>query len=963
MKYNIISLTPSPLLGHLIFMETAPTSSLLATKLHPPSPPPKRVARPQLLERLNRGLDSGRQITLVSAPAGFGKTVCASEWIHTLDLPVTWLSLDPADDDPGRFFSYLVAALHKVDENLGWEIDGILRAGQLPPGEIISTTLINDILALDTRFVLVLDDFQVIQDEQILQVLEQLVAHLPETLHLVLLTREDPNLPLARLRANNQLTEIRAGDLRFSNPEADRFLTEVMALSLSQSDINVLEARTEGWIAGLHLAALALQSLTKPQSGSATQSRIGSQAPLSAQAPLSQQNRSDPSTFIANLSGSHRFILSYLSEEVLNRQSEDVQDFFLQTSILDRLNGDLCDAVTGRTDSHALLKRLYQANLFLIPLDDEGHWYRTHQLFTDLLRDLQERHHPEATIELHKRASGWYIQADQVSEAIQHALAAQDYAVAVGLIESHAMDMLMQWHLKTVDGWMGSIPVEWIADNPHANIVFAWMHLMRPDYPQASPYLERLKVMFSDPDLGPDDPALMSRWFTLQAMLLNAQGQAAECLQLCSQALDLVPEGDDHVRNMIYLELAKAYEQSNEYDLAMETYRTIIRGGQTAGNSVTELLGASALGLLALKHGKLHYAFEIISEGIERIERSGSLPPISTAVYGELGVIYYQWHQLEQAHYCFQRAIQVSTLSGYSDAELYYGVILSRLYHIQGDLGRAVQEIQKSVDLMKIHAPAAVKDEVIAQQVRIQLAQGCPSAAEATLRSQDTSFKEQFTLPSLVEPQKISAVRILLYRAQVQGELTHLQPGIEQADELIDWLLSESYILFALETLLLRAQLHAVAGDEQASVADYLSALKLGEPEGAITCFVEEGPLVAEDLAKMLEADQLGSVQPAYIEDILAAFSSGKQPGVQPGKGVVTQTLAADPEDQIIDPLTERELDVLRLMAEGLKYEQIGDRLYISLNTVRYHVKAIYGKLNVNNRTKAIEKAHQLGIL
>ncbi|MCJ7658892.1 MAG: LuxR C-terminal-related transcriptional regulator, partial [Anaerolineales bacterium] len=287
----------------------------------------------------------------------------------------------------------------------------------------------------------------------------------------------------------------------------------------------------------------------------------------------------------------------------------------------------------------------------------------------------------------------------------------------------------------------------------------------------------------------------------------------------------------------------------------------------------------------------------------------------------------------------------------------------SRLYHIQGDLGRAVQEIQKSVDFMKIHAPAAVKDEVIAQQVRIQLAQGRPSAAEATLRSQDTSFKEQFTLPSLVEPQKISAVRILLYRAQVQGELTHLQPGIEQADELIDWLLSESYILFALETLLLRAQLHAVAGDEQASMADYLSALKLGEPEGAITCFVEEGPLVAEDLAKMLEADQLGSVQPAYIEDILAAFSSAKQPGVQPGKGVVTQTLAADPEDQIIVPLTERELDVLRLMAEGLKYEEIGDRLYISLNTVRYHVKAIYGKLNVNNRTKAIEKAHQLGIL
>jgi LuxR family maltose regulon positive regulatory protein len=443
-------------------------------------------------------------------------------------------------------------------------------------------------------------------------------------------------------------------------------------------------------------------------------------------------------------------------------------------------------------------------------------------------------------------------------------------------------------------------------------------------------------------------------------MLLNAQGKAAECLQLCNQALDLVPKEDEHVRNMIYLELAKAYEQSDEYERAMQTYQTIIRGGQTAGNSVTELLGASGLGLLALKHGKLHYAFEIISEGMERIERSGSLPPISTAVYGELGVIYYQWHQLERAHDYFQRAIQVSALSGYSDAELYYGVILSRLYHIQGDLERAAQEIQRSVDLMKVQAPAAVKDEVIAQQVRIQLAQGQPAAAEATLRKQGFSFKDQFTLPSLVEPHKISAVRILLYRAQVEGELANLKPGIELANELIDWLLSEGYNLFALETLLLRAQLHAVAGDEQASAADYLTALQMGEPEGIISTFVEEGPAVAEALSNMLEGNQLDTVHPDYIKNILAAFASVMRS--EDGEGEVTLILV-DPEDQLIEPLTSRELDVLRLMAEGLKYEEIGERLYISLNTVRYHVKSIYGKLNVNNRTKAVERANLLGVL
>jgi len=917
------------------------------------------VARPQLLSRLNFGLASGRQITLVSAPAGFGKTVCACEWVQKLDLPVTWLSLDPADDDPGRFFSYLVAALQIVDENLGWEIEGVLRAGQLPPNEIITTTLINDIQARDTRFVLVLDDIQVIQDELILGVLEQLVMRLPDTLHLVFLTREDPDLPLARLRANNQLTEIRAGDLRFSNPEADHFLTEVMELSLSQADIDVLDTRTEGWIAGLHLAALALQaplavqSLTKPQPGSATQSRIATQA------PVSNQNRPNPSAFIANLRGSHRFILSYLSEEVLDQQPEEVQDFLLQTSILDRLNGDLCNAVTGRVDSHALLKRLYQANLFLIPLDDDGHWYRTHQLFTDLLRDLQETHHKDATAELHRRASDWFAQAGMLNETIQHALAAGDYSTAVQLIESHAMDMIMQWHLKTVDSWMQSIPVEWIAQSPQANLAFAWLHLMRPDYLQASPYLERLQVMSSDPEFGANDPPLLARWLALQSMLLNAQGKAAECLELCNQALALVSEGDEHVRNMIYLELAKAYEQFDDYDRAVDAYQVIIKQGQMAGNSVTELLGISGLALLALKHGQLHFAFEITSEGIQRLESAGALPPISTAVYGELGEIHYQWHQLEYAHYYFQRAIEVSTLSGYSDAELYYGVILSRLSQIEGDLEGAAQEIHKAVDLMKVQAPAAVREEVIAQQIRIDLAQGHLAAAEASLKSLGFSFKDQFTLPNLTPTQNISALRILLYRAQVKGELAELKPGIELADKIVESMLQGGYNMVAIETLLLRAMMHAVSGNDQASKDDYVAALQLSEPEGMISIFVEEGPPVAEALANLLGADQLGSVQLDYVESILAAFTSAQPPGVGP----TDQAPAVEPGDQLVEPLTEREQDVLRLMAEGLKYEEIGERLYISLNTVRYHVKAIYGKLNVNNRTKAIERAQQLGIL
>ena len=317
-------------------------SHLLATKLRPPAISPKRTQRPHLVRRLSDGLEAGRQITLLSAPAGFGKTVCAGDWVSTLGWPVAWLTLDPADDEPERFFTYFFAALQQAAPGVGEEIAALLAAGQLPPGDIISATLINDLLAAEHSFVLVLDDLHVIQDRFILQVLQTLVGNLPPALRLVLLTREDPDLPLARLRARNQLTEIRAGDLRFTRPETADFLGQVMGLSLSQFDIASLADKTEGWIAGLQLAGLSIR------------------------------DRADPSGFIAGLRGTHRFILSYLTEEVLHRRPLEIQNFLLQTSILERLSGALCDAVTGRAGSAQLLEQLLNANLFLIPLDDEG---------------------------------------------------------------------------------------------------------------------------------------------------------------------------------------------------------------------------------------------------------------------------------------------------------------------------------------------------------------------------------------------------------------------------------------------------------------------------------------------------------------------------------------------------------------------------------------------------------------
>jgi LuxR family maltose regulon positive regulatory protein len=917
-------------------------STLLATKLRRPATSPKRIQRPHLIQRLNDGLHSGRQVTLVSAPAGFGKTTCISEWINAVDLPTAWLSLDPADDDPGRFFTYLIAALQQVDANVGREIEGILRAGQLPPAEAIGTTLLNDLLAWEDRCLLILDDFQVIQDHFILQILEQLITNLPSALHLILITREDPSLPLARLRANNQLTEIRAADLRFTDCEADQFLNDLLGLSLSRSDIAALADRTEGWIVGLQLAGLSLR------------------------------DRTDSTRFIANLSGSHRFILSYLTEEVLNRQPEDIQRFLLQTSILDRLNGDLCDAVTDRTDSHSLLQQLFTANLFLIPLDDEGHWYRYHQLFADLLRDRHSALLKDHTIELHRRASQWFIQSGMVSDAIEHALAATDYATAVHLIEDHAMDMLMQWHIKTVNGWVQAIPAEWCLHSARANLAFAWLHMMRGAYDQAAPYLQRLYALFSNqqPSADTADPALAAKWLAIQSMLLNAQGKPAESIALCSRALMLSPEDDGRVRSLIYLALANAYQQLDDYVHAVDAFQMIIRYGRAATNSVSELLGSSGLALLAIQHGQLHFAYDLASQGIERVERSGSLPPISTAVYGELGVIHYQWHQLEQAHHYFRRAIQVSALSGYSDAELFYGVILSRLFHIEGNLEAAARELQKAVDLMQVVAPAAVREEVVAQQVRIYLAQNRLAAAEALLTGHGFSFHDKFTFPDLesrppnarsVAVLYLSALRIVLHRARARRELVIVKPGLELADQLIAGALQHQYIIFALEALLVRAQLHAALGDEQASLTDWAQAVELAEPEGFISIFVEEGSPAAAALAALLKHDRLGAVPRTHVEKILAAFA-----GSQPSDDSRTSPRLATPaesESALIEPLTDRELDVLRLMAEGLKYEEIAGKLFISVNTVRSHVKVIYGKFEVKNRTQAIERARHLQLL
>jgi LuxR family maltose regulon positive regulatory protein len=934
---------------------------LLATKLRRPPLPATWVRRPYLSQRLDEGLVLNRQITLVSAPAGFGKTSCVSEWVAALDRPVAWLSLDPADDDPGRFIGYLVAALQAVDPNLGQAIEGVLRSGQLPPSEVVGATLINDIMGTRDPFLLVLDDVHVIQDRFIFQVLDALIANPPPLLHLVLITREDPPLPLARLRASNRLTEIRARDLRFAGRDSERFLNEAMGLSLSQADVTVLEHKTEGWIAGLQLAALAIQS----QPG-----------------PLPARDRVGPSDFIAALSGSHRFILGYLTEEVLSQQPDEVQRFLLQTAILEELNPDLCNAVTGRSDSRALLEQLLNANLFLIPLDDEGQWYRYHHLFADLLRDRQVALPEDETAELHRRASRWCAQAGEAfaGEAIQHALAAQDDALAVELLERHAMDMIMQGYAKTMHGWVQAIPDEWTWSSPRTNLAFAWMHLLRGAYAQAAPHLERAQAAFAgsqaEPHLDEGKRSLKAEWLVMQSLFLNMEGRMAESKAAAIQALEIVPAEDSRVRSLAHFGLACACQAMDEYERAVDAYQVSIQYGRAAGNVVTEMLSTSALAELALDHGQLHLAFEIADAASTRLARSSSLPPISTVVYGILGEVYYQWVQVEEARRYTLRALQLSTLGGYNSGMIGCRVFLSRLSQLGRDLEDAAREIQQAVELMQVDTPDYIRQETVAQQARVYLARNRPAAAEMALQGQGFSFQDGFSYPdppsgqSIFQPTGLlynSSLCIILHQARAGRDLANLRPGIELADRLIAGALQGQSLLLALEALLLRAQMHDLLGDNEASQADYARALELAEPEGIVGVFVEQGAPVAEALAKLAQHRQLGTLWPDHVARILAAFPGPQPPGSTPHKGTAPDLPAgaAAPveSEMLVEPLTDRELDVLRLIAKGLKYREIAAQLYISLNTVRFHVKAVYGKLGVNNRRQAVEKARELQVL
>lgn len=871
--------------------------TLLASKFFHPAPRPNDVSRERLVVRLQRGVAAGRPLTLISAPAGYGKTTLVAAWLAGSARPHAWLTLDPADDEPGRFLVHLIAALRRLEPVLAEALFAALQAGQLPPADVVVTALINAIAAWPDPRILVLDEVQVLQHPVVLEILSALLRHQPPTLHLVLVTREDPPLPLTRARARDQLTEIRAADLCFTVDESARLLRERLGLSLDADAVARLTERTEGWAAGLQLAGLSLQG------------------------------RDHPETLVDSLGGSQRFILGYLTEEVLGGLPIDVQDFLLQTSILDQFSPELCAAVTGRVDSAAVLERMLNANLFLVPLDDAGCWFRYHQLFAELLRHRLRRDRVGLEPELHRRASHWLAEHAAPHAAIDHALAAADYALVITLLEAHAWVLLNRGEVRVMESWLRMLPETWRDGSPRLSLDFAWMHLLRGQFAPAHTYGGRARAAVERLGVSAEVRPLRAECLALNANLLQAQGELPASIAAAQAALAVIAPGEDRLAGLAGLALGGAYRQSAPFDAAHAALQQAADASRRSGDWVTWMLATAHLTLMAIQHGRLRLASEVAETALEQVRVLGIAPPaITGAVHGALGLVAFERDQPDQARRHFDDGIRLSTFADHTAALVYTHCNQARQLLAEGDAVGAGRALDEAARGLRRGAPGWVRGEWIQRQIALHLAEDDRVRAEAVLR--ECGIPRDAPVTRATDGAHLAWLRLAV--ARHDSDALALARRIAHAAE------ADQRNGTRLQALVL-----ALRVDHDDAV--WAQALALGEAEGFVRVFVDEGPALRDRLL----AAPAELRQGPYARRILAAF------------GPSVRSASAD----LIEPLTERETEVLHLLAQGLSYATIAESLVISVNTVRYHVKGLYSKLAVEKQGQAVQRARDLGLL
>ena len=876
--------------------------SLLSTKLFIPKSQKDLVPRPRLFEKLNKGQD--KKLTLISAPAGFGKSTLLSNWVRQSEEDIVWVSLDESDNDPTMFLTYLIAALNQsdaIETAIGKGSLSLLQSPQSPPVVDIMTSLINEITSLLGKITLVLDDYHLIQEPLIDESLTFLIGHQPQNLHLIIATRDDPQLPLVRLRAKGQMNELRAADLRFSLSETTEFLNQVMGLSLSVADITALETRTKGWIVGLQLAAISLQG------------------------------QEDTTCFIKSFTGSHRFILDYLIEEVLEKQTKDIQKFLLKTSILDRMTGSLCDALTAQNNSQKILKYLEQANLFIVPLDNERRWYRYHHLFADLLREQLHQSDTSSTgdesgdvAELHLRASVWYEDNGLEIEAFQHAVAANDIERAERLIEGDGMPLHYRGAVAPVLNWIRSLPTTVLDARPSLWVAYASALVFIGQPTGVEEKLQAAEAALQDADPDDKNQDLLGRIAAMWAALAVPQNQIEIIITQSLQALNLLHPDNLPVRTAATWTLAYAYQLQGDYFAAKQTYTKVISFGQASGNIMFTIAGTRGLGNVQETENQLYLA----AETYRRVLQLVGDQPLSAACEAHLGLarIFYEWNDVDSAQKHGQQSVKLAQKVSFVACE----VFLARLKLAQGDVTGAAEILTTADQFVHQHNFMYQMPEVAAEIVITLLHQGNLAAA--------SQLVEKYELP-------ISQARVHLAQGETSAALAVLEPMRQQVEAKglkNEWL----------KVMILQAVAHHAHGEKDKAVQLLGDALVLGETGGFIRIFVDEGPPMARLLYEVLSR----GISPDYVQRLLAAF-----PDVQLEK--TDLSISQAPKSKLLEPLSEREIEVLELIAEGLTNRDIATRLYLSLHTVKVHAHNIYAKLGVKNRTQAAAKGKTLGIL
>ncbi|CAG0988170.1 HTH-type transcriptional regulator MalT [Anaerolineales bacterium] len=906
-------------------------TSILATKFYIPPPPSKVVVRSRLVKQLTEGLISGRKLTLISAPAGFGKSTIISEWIMSCGRQAAWLSLDENDNDAARFLVYFIGALQTISPKLGMDLVDGLQSPQSPPITSILTALLNEIITIPSDFILVLDDYHLTDTKAIDDALAFLIDHMPPQMHLVITTREDPSLPIPRLRARNQLIEIRAADLRFTPSEAAEFLNQVMSLDLTADEVAALESRTEGWIAGLQLAA------------------------------LSMKGQEDVHGFIQAFAGDHRYIVDYLVEEVLRRQPEPIRNFLLQTSILDRLNSLLCDAVTTQMGSKSKLEQLQRGNLFIIPLDDKRHWYRYHHLFADVLRMHLMAEQPDQVPALHKRASEWYEQNGLTADAIHHALVGTDFEHAAGLIERALPFMRQSRQESTLLGWLKALPDELFQNHPVLNVNYAGTLLQNGQFDGVEARLRDIEQWLATPEdirirpvyVGEEDfQRLPSSVAMYHAAIALTHSDVAAAMKHANKVLKLAREDNDFPRGAASSLLGLAYWTNGDLETGYRMFAEGMSHLQNVG-FISDVIGGSVtLADIKITLGCLREAMSIYERGLQLATKQGA-PALRGAADMHVGIsgIYFERNELNTAEQHLLKSKELGELNGLPKNPYRWRVAMAQIRETKGDLESALDLLDEAESLYVGDFSPNVRP-IRALKARVWIKQGELKKALDWAHERKLSIEED---PSyLREFEQITFARILLSPYQSDNSISLLQNVKGFLECLLKAAEEGGRIGSVIEILILQALAHQMHEDIPAALTSLERALKLAEPEGYMRIFLAEGA----DMAELIREVDSRGILPNYTRKLLSAFEVEDQ-----GLDEETPPSAVPVSSSLIEALSQRELDILRLFKTELSGPEIAQELVIALSTVRTHTKSIYNKLNVNSRRGAVKRAIELGLI